>query len=293
MYSRGIKLLALPMALASIVIVACTASGTLHTSTNIAGVRMQNTTRFSTDGSTSVTNDTGKCFEVKWYGSSGQEVGSTMLVPGANHGAIPAGATTWTAVEKPCPPTAGGGGGMQTDSSEPPDRALTGNIQGGVARLSALSEFLVIGAPILFDDASPVGNAMYEFRIRASGADEAIGLARQAVTSPLGSAIDPRITIVHWLRTRVAEHDGRSISLARSPFASFEVEWNDDPAFADLSTANNAVPCSIGSGLWAVTSSVNASDVNGDGEWNRVVVRQAHGDSAGVGVLEFAMRHDP
>lgn len=292
MNTRELKWMSIPVALIALVIAACTASGKVSAIGNHAGIKWDLSGSASTGRSGTATNDTSKCYEVKWYDASGQEVGTTTLVPGANHGAIPAGATNYTAVEKPCPPPVGGGT-MQSPADVATGGAASSDLQGSLARLTGHPELLVIGGPVLFDDESSIGNAMYEFRIRAASPDEAIVLARQALESPIGSVIDPRIQIISWVRARVAVRDGQIIALARSPFASFEMEWNGNPTFADLSTANNAVPCAIGNGMWAVISEVGASDLNGDGEWNRMTIRHAHADSAGVQILELAMRHDP
>ncbi len=279
-------------------VVACASSGTFDGDITVGPVTVRGSGSVNGGGHGEATNDSNKCFEVRWYDNGGHEVGSTTLTPGANHGPVPAGATNYTAVEKPCPPSSGSGGMAEGSESDADIVPVEATLLGSQARdasnqLRSLRTYNVLGGPIVFDDQSPIDNAAYEFNVRATSVAEALAVTRQALESRIGVPIDSRISIVTWLRAQQTPLHGTLVSLARSPFTELDVDLNGTSSYADLTTNQNAVQSQLGNGLWMVEANVSLSDLNLAGEWNRVTVRQAHGGSAGTRVSELALRRDP
>lgn len=226
------------------------------------------------------------CYEINWYDASGTQVGTANIRPGANHGPIPPGATSWTAVKKRCPSHAGGGGGGSGGGmTEFPLESMAldgqgqltngGNLDAG-RRLAARPGFTVIGAPLWFDLDSTNDNAIYEFSIRCGTADEALILARQAITSPIGTDVDPRITIVSWFRDVQGGGSTRLVGISRDPWTTFQAGLNGNINYADLASNTNAVQSQLPNGLWKIECNVNLLDVNGDGSWNQAAILHRH-----------------
>jgi len=245
-------------------------------------------------------NSSSKCFEIKFYDANGQEVGGATISPGSNHGGMPSTATSWTAVEKPCPPsgaTGGGTGGGTSAEDEETIRSLdvfaldVRRIQAGALGGPAIGLFAydVVGGPVWFDRASLNHNALYSLRILAGSPDEAAIRARQTIAAPLGTAPDQRVEVLMLSQVQESGTSASFLTFAPAPIATFDLSVNEFTDYAVL--GNGAVQSYLTTGMWCVESPISLTDLQAYGATNQMHVDFEHAGSSGPRYTSYAIRH--
>lgn len=201
------------------------------------------------EGTFNAQNNTSKCFKITFKDGAGNVTGSVTLSPGGGSGTIPAGTTNWEAKESPCP-------GLQGPTHGYHEIAF-----------DRMQNFITWGGPMTFEENSPTGNALYSFVVRAHSQDEAESITHAVLTSPIGTQIDPRVSV--WLYNRTEMHAGSAslFSIAKSQFSAWEMDLNGQADYATLQNGN-AVQSRLGPNLWAVEVTVPFTDMNGTDVWN-------------------------
>lgn len=249
-----------------------TGHGTLQTP--LGPVNVDINASLNQAGSFNMNNSSSLCFELSFFNAAGAKIGSATITPGPNSGPVPAGTSKWSAASVPCPQAGHG-------------RAHGGHLQ----EYPGASDFTVFGMPIDFDANDPTANAVYSFVVHARNSTEAAWIASAQIHRPVGSAIDPRISVGTLLQTVVGQTGVSIVSLSGSRAASFEMDVNGHANYATLGAGSSVVH--FASGTWGVEAPVWYGDINAYGSWNEVAVRASTVDNPAVQTTDVAMLYTP
>lgn len=241
-------------------------------------------------------NTSSDCWEIRYYDAQGQTVGAITIGPGVSHGAVPQGATSWTAVKVPCPPagggSSGGGGGTMFEDGTALASAADGTHAGHRARTRPVPlQIEVLGAPFWFDRDAIHHNAQYRLLLRVTSADEAFALARQTIAAAAEAPIDARVTVLSLCRAYEGLLSVSVVAIAQQPFDLFEMDVNGALDYAVLGAG--ADQSQLPAGQWRVEAAVPYADIYGYNAWNVLAIRMHHGALAGGAPedLSVAMMH--
>jgi hypothetical protein len=272
--------------------VSCKTSGSTVIDVNIPGFRLR------AEGEWEADNPTRFCFELKFLDPSGNEVGSTLIGPGASEGSVPPTASRWQATRVPCPPQGGGDddgarnlGGTIWAPEQAPGSALQRGAVGDdpiEGRIYPL-EYAVQGGPLWFDRDSTNENALYVFSIRARSAEQAAEIAETTIEAPIGESLDPRVSVHAFFKATEGLASASVFAISKVPLTVFEMDVNGVANYATL--GQGASQSSTASGTWIVEAPVSMLDIHGYGEWNSLALRTRAGDLAPTEVIECSMVH--
>jgi hypothetical protein len=257
-----------------LIIAACAASGHIEAEGQIGPVKAKVELTVPPGGGTSsTTNSSEKCFEITYVDANGHDVGKVIIRPGSSHGAVPAGAVTWIAVEVPCPQQSQG----TTSQMANIDSDSMALLPPSTPVILPLPYFEISGGPLVWDSASPSGNAMYHFNIQASNAGAALNVALATINSPIGTPVSGDVKVWTWVRTVPGTTSSTVVALAQRQFTSFQLDVNGTINYADLASGTNCSQAQLPSGTWMVSAVVDNARVNPFDVGNTFDARLNHG----------------
>jgi hypothetical protein len=225
------------------------------------------------NGSGDVDNQTSTCFDVTYKDKNGRVIGRGKLKPGLNRGVIPAGTKKFRGVSVSCDD--------DTDDvvARGPGRPPIG--------WDREIPYRVFGGPLDFDEQSPDGNAVFSFVVRAHTPNEAEALASATIEQPIGTSIDPRVTVQALYKAELNATSASIVVQGREQFVAFGMDVNGVTDYATL--GRGAVQTQVGPDLWMIEAPVAYSDVHGMNSWNDVVLRAQHAGDTGLQLTNYGM----
>ena len=222
-------------------------------------------------------NETDRCAEVEFRDNAGNVTGKAKVRPGANPGVVPPGSKKSEVTTVPCE-----GEGQQPDAGSAPGMRHL--------RWDHSTPYVVFGGPLEFEEDSPDDNAFYSFVVRAHSIEEAQALTATMLAQPIGTPIDPRVTILTYFRAIMGPTSASVIAIAREPFVGFEMDVNGIANYATLDSG--ASQRRLSADLWIVEAPVAYSDIHGLNQWNDVVLRTQQSGEPQPVQSSYAMIHN-
>lgn len=196
----------------------------------------------------------GKCILIKFTGSSGELLGTSMIsVPDSVQ--VPAGTVHQHFQFVDCPDPAAPG------STPPNSPEQTGLRWHEVFSQPITTDALFAGAPIC------------HARVLCGPGQDAHDLLRPILAAGPGAPVPAHVDVKFFAEAEVGATGATIRFASREPITSFVFDWNEIPAFADLNGGVNASLLALPNGWHAVESSIDVADITRVAkEWNRGAV---------------------
>jgi len=256
-------LLAITGVVASLAIVACTASG--HAEGEgvidppfvppIAWKISATLGEYEIEGGEDHAN---KCVKVTWTDKDGAEISSETLETdgsGSASGQVPAGAVRWEAKVVDCPEeedeekTDNSGGMFDPFSTQNPPQQSSRQ-----AILVSSREFFIYGAPITPSDDDGAMNLTYSFLVRAQNYAHAESLIAPIIAGGVGTPVPASVKVLNFSTMEAGLAGGRLVSAMPGRFQTYTFDFNSGAFYADLASGTNTINYQIGS--WDVVEMV-------------------------------------